>query len=107
MRVPWTARRSNQSILEEINPEYSLEGQMLQQTLQYFGHRMERADSLEKNPDAGKDWRQEKGMTEYKMVGWHHQLNGCEFEQTLGDGGGQGSLACCSLWGHKESDTTE
>ena len=81
---------------------------MLQWKLQYFGHLMERADSLEKNPDAGKDWRQEeKGMTEDEMVGWHHQLNGCEFEQTLGDGRGQGSLACCSLWGHKESDTTE
>ena len=96
---------SNQSILKEISPEYSLEGQMLQQTLQYFGHRMERADSLEKNPDAGKDWRQEKGMTEYKMVGWHHQLNGCEFEQTPGDGEGQGSLPCYSPWDHKESDT--
>ena len=80
---------------------------MLQWKLQYFGHLMERADSLEKNPDAEKDWRQEKGMKEDEMVGWHHQLNGCEFEQTLGDGRGQGSLACCSLWGHKESDTTE
>ena len=61
-----------------------------------------------KDPDAGKDWRQEeRGMTEDEMVGWHHQLNRREFEQTLGDGEGQGSLACCSLWGHKESDTTE
>ena len=56
-----------------------------------------------KAPDAGKDWRQEgKGMTEDEMVGWHHQLNGHVFEQVLGVGDGQGSLVCCSLWGHKE-----
>ena len=61
-----------------------------------------------KDPEAGKDWRQEeKGMTENKMVGWYHQLNGYEFEQALGDGEGQGSLGCCSPWGCKESDTTE
>ena len=61
-----------------------------------------------KDPDAGKDWRQEeKGMTEDVMVGWHHQLNGYEFEQALQIGDGQGSLACCSPWTHKESDTTE
>ena len=61
-----------------------------------------------KHPDAGKDWRwEEKGMTKDERVGWHHQLNGREFEQALGVGDGQGSLACCSLWGHKESDTTE
>ena len=60
-----------------------------------------------KDPDAGKDWRQEKGMTEDKTVGWHHQLNGDEFEQALGVGDGQGSLACCSPWGGKELDTTE
>ena len=60
-----------------------------------------------KNPDAGKDWRwEEKGMTEGAMVGWHHWLSGHEFEQALGDGGGQGSLACCSPWSHKELDTT-
>ena len=76
--------------------------------LQYFGHLMRRHDSLEKNPDAGKDWRQEeKGMTEDEMVGRHHWLNGHEFEQAPGDGEGQGSLAYCSPWGHKESDTTE
>ena len=73
MRVPWRARRSNQSILKEINPEYSLEGLMLKLKLQYFGHLMQRADSLEKNPDAGKDrGQEEKGTTEDKMVGWHH-----------------------------------
>ena len=61
-----------------------------------------------KDPDAGKDWRQkEKGLTEDKMVVWHHQLNGREFEQTPGDSEGQGSLACCSLWGFKEVNTTE
>ena len=61
-----------------------------------------------KDPDAGKDWRwEEEGMTEDEMVGWHHWLNGHEFEQTLGVGDGQGSLACCSPWGCKESDTTE
>ena len=61
-----------------------------------------------KDPNVGKDWRQEeKGLTEDEMVGLHHQLNGHEFEQTPGDSEGQGSLACCSPWGHKESDTTE
>ena len=71
MRVPWTAR-SNQSILKEINPEFSLERLMLKLKLQYFGHLMRRTDSLEKT-DAGKNRRQqEKGMTEDEMVGWHH-----------------------------------
>ena len=61
-----------------------------------------------RDPDDGKDGRQEeKGTTEDEMVGWHHQLNGCEFEQAPGDGEGQGSLVCCSPWGCKESDTTE
>ena len=61
-----------------------------------------------KDPDAGRDWRkEEKGMTEDEMVVWHHRLNGYKLEQALGDGEGQGGLACCSLWGHKESDTTE
>ena len=70
--------------------------------LQSFGHLMRRADSLEKNPDAGKDRRQEeKGTTEDEMVGWHHRLNGHEFEQAPGVGDGQGSLACCSPWGRK------
>ena len=70
MRVPWTARRSNQLILKEINPEYSLKGLMLKLKLQYFGHLMRRANSLEKTE---KDWGQEeKGTTEDEMVGWHH-----------------------------------
>ena len=67
--------------------------------LQYFSHLMQRADSLENTLMLGK--------TEDEMVGWHHRLNGHEFEQARGDGEGQGSLACCSPWGHKESDMTE
>ena len=107
LRVPWTARRSNQSILKEIVSEHSLEGLILELKLQYFGHLMWRADSLEK-PLMLKDWRQEKKrVTEDEMVGWHHWLNGCEFEQTMGDSEGQGSLACCSPWACKESDTTK
>ena len=73
MRVPWTARRSNQSILKETSPGCSLEGMMLKLKLQYFGHLMRRADSLEKDPDAERDWGQEeKGTTEDEMAGWHH-----------------------------------
>ena len=77
MKVPWTARRSNQSILKEINPEYSSEGLMLKLKLQYFGHLMQRTESLEKTLTLGK---QEKGTTEDEMVGWHHRLDGHEFE---------------------------
>ena len=107
LRVPWTARRSNQSIVKEICTEYSLEGLMLKLKLQYFGHLMWRTDPLEKT-DAGQDWRQqEKGMTEDEMVGWHHGLDGRESEWTLGVGDGQGGLACCESWGCKELDTTE
>ena len=81
LRVPWTARRSNQSILKEFSHEYSLERLMLKLKLQYFGHLMRRTDPLEKDPDAGKGWRwEEKGTTEDEMIGWHHQLNGHESE---------------------------
>ena len=73
LRVPWTARRPNQSILKEISPEYSSEGLMLKLKLQYFGHMMQRTDSFEKTLMLGK-------MTEDEMVGWYHQLNGHEFE---------------------------
>ena len=84
LRVPWTARRSNQSILKQIGPGCSLEGMMLKLKLQYFGHLMRRVDSLEKT-DAGRDWGQEeKGTTEDEMAGWHHRLNGHEFEWTPG-----------------------
>ena len=72
MRVPWTARRSNQSILMEISPEYSLEGLMLKLKLQYFGHLMQRADSLGKTLMLGKIESEEKGATKNEMVGWHH-----------------------------------
>ena len=73
MRVPWTARRSNQSILKEISPDSSLEGLMLNLGLQYFGHLDAKDSLIGKDPDAGKDGRQEeKGMTEDEMVGWHH-----------------------------------
>ena len=94
-------------ILKEISPGCSLEGMMLKLKLQYFGHLMQRVDSLEKT-DAGRDWGQEeKGMTENEMAGWHHRLDGREFEWTPGVGDRQGGLACCDSWGHKESDTTE
>ena len=73
MRVTWTARRSNQSILKEISPEYTLEGLMLKLKLQYFGHLMRRTDSLEKTLMLGKiESRRRRGMTEGEMVGWHH-----------------------------------
>ena len=76
LRVPWTARRSNQSILKEISPGCSLEGMMLKLKFQYFSHLMRRVDSLEKDSDAGRDWGQEeKGTTEGEMAGWHHWLD--------------------------------
>ena len=106
--VPWVTncqtwlKQLRTLSLKKINPEYSLEGLTLKLKLQYFGHLMQRANSFRKDPGAGKDWRQEeKGMTEYEMVGWHHRLNGHEFEQAPGDGEGQGSLKCCSPWGRR------
>ena len=107
LRVPWTARRYNQSILEEISLGCSLEGMMLKLKLRYCGHLMWRVDSLKKT-DAWRDWGQEeKGTTEDEVAGWHHWLDGCEFEWTPGAGDGQGGLACCNSWGRKESDMTE
>ena len=100
MRVPWTARRSNQSILKEIS---SLEGLMLKLKLQYFGHLLRRADLFEKTLMLRKiEGRRRRGQQD-KMVGWHHQVDEHEFEQAPG----VGSLLCCSPWGCKESDTTE
>ena len=102
-RVPWTARRSNQSILKEINREYSLEGLFLKR--QYFGHLMQRADSLEKTLMLGEiEGKRTMGAAEDEMVREHHWLSGHEYEQTLGDSGGQRRLACCSPRGRKESD---
>ena len=105
LRVPWTARRSSQSILKEISPGCSLEGLMLK--FQYFGHLMWRSDSFEKTLMLGmiegrrrRDWQDE-------MVGWYHRLNGHGFGWALGVGDGQGGLACCGSWGCKELDMTE
>ena len=101
LRIPWTARRSNQSWV-------------------FFGRNDAKAETpilwpphveswlIGKDPDAGRDWGQEeKGTTEDEMTGWHHRLNGHGFEWTLGVGDGQGGLACCDSWGHKELETTE
>jgi len=108
LESPLDCKEINSVNPKEINPEYSLKGLMLKLKLQYFGHLMQRADSLEKNPDAGKDWGQEKkGMTEDEMVGWHRWLNGYEFEQTPADDERQGSLACCSFGDQEELDMTE
>ena len=101
LRVPWTAMRSNQSILKDINPDYSLEGLMMKLKLQYAGHLMWRADSLEKTLMLGKIEGRREGDDRDEMDGWHHWLNGREFKQASGDGEGQGSLACCSPWVHK------
>ena len=102
MRVPWTARRSSQSIVKEISPEYSLEGLMLKLKFQNFGHLMRRTDSLEKPLILGKsEGRRRSGRQRMRWLG------GLEFEQAPGVGDGQGSLACCSPRGRKELDTTE
>ena len=108
LRVPWTARRSNQFILKEIKPWV------------FFGRNDAKAETavlwpphakswlIGKDSDAGRDWGQEeKGMTEDEMAGWHHGLDGHESKWTLGIGDRQGGLMCCNSWGRKESDTTE
>ena len=101
LRVPCTARRSNQWILEEINNEYSLKGPLLK--LQYFGHLLQRADSLEKTPMLGKtEGYRRRGQQRIRLIRWHHWLSRHEFEQTPGDSGGQRSLACCSPWGRNK-----
>ena len=107
LRVPWTARRSNQSILKEISPGCSLEGMTIKLKRQYFGHLMW-SWLIGKDSDAGREWEQEeKGMTEDEMAGWHHRHNGHEFEWTPGAGDRQGGLACCSSWDCKEFNTIE
>ena len=80
LRVPWTAKRSDQSILKEISPEYSLEGLMLKLKLEYFGYLMRRADSFEKILILGKIEGRRRREQQRMMVGWHHRLNGHEFE---------------------------
>ena len=108
LRVPWTARRSNQSILKEISRGCSLEGMMLKLKLQYFGHLMQRVGSLEKTLMLGGiRGREEKGTTEDEMAGWHHWPDEHESAWSTGVGDGQGGLACCDSWGCKELDTTE
>ena len=110
LRVPWSVRRSNQSILKEINPVHLwivIGRTDVAAEAPIFGHLMRRANSLEKSLILGKiESRRRRGWQD-EMVGWHHQLNWHEFEQALGVGDGRGSLACCSPWGHKELDTTE
>ena len=97
MRVPWTTRRSNQLILKEIGPEYSLQGLMLKLKLPYFGHLMQTIDSLEKTLMLGKiESRRRRGR---QRTRWSDGISEHEFEQIPGDGEGQGSLACCSSWG--------
>ena len=106
LKVPWTARRFKQSILK-ISPGYSLEGLMLKRKLQYFGHLMQRVDSLEKTLILGGIGGRRRRGRQRIMAGWHHQLDGHEFESTPGVGDGQGGLACCDSWGCKEWDMTE
>ena len=107
LRVPWTARRSNQSILTEINPGISLEGMMLKLKLQYFGHLMWSVDSLEKTLMLGGIGGRRRRGRQDEMAGWHHGLDGRESEWTPGVGDGQGGLACCNSRGCKELDMTE
>ena len=107
LRVPWTARRSNQSILKEINPEYSLEGLMLKLKLQYFDHLIQTADSLEKSLILGRiEGRRRRGCQRMRWLDGITSHNGHELGKTLGDGEGKGRLACCSPWGFKELNTT-
>ena len=107
LRVPWTAR-SNQSILKEISPEYSLEGLMLKLKLQYFGDLLRRTDSFEKTLMLGRmEGRRRRGRQRRRWLDGITNSNGHEFEQAPGVGDRQGSLPCCSPWGRKESDMTE
>ena len=108
LRIPWTARRSNQYILKEISPGCSLVGLILQLKLPILWPPDAESWLIWKDPDAGKDrGQEEKGMTEDAMVAWHHRLNRHGFGWTPRVGDGQGGLACCHSWGRKESDMTE
>ena len=106
-RVPWTARKSNQSILKEIRPEYSLERLMWSWNSNTLASWCGELTHWKRHWFWGSLWQKEKGTTEHGMVGWHHQLNVHEFGWTPGVGDGQGGLAWCSPWGRKELDTTE
>ena len=105
LRVPWSARWSNQSILKEIKPEYSLEGLLLKLSSNTLPNWYKERTHC-KRPWCWERFRQEKRVTKYELVEHHHQLNGHESEQTLGYIEGQESLACCHPWGCKESDMT-
>ena len=108
LRVPWTARRSNQSILKKISPGCIIQRTDAEAEIPILWPPDVKSWLIWKAPDAGKDWEQEeKGMIEDEMVGWHHRHNGHEFKWTPGIGDGQGGLACCGSWGHKGSDMTE
>jgi len=102
LRVPWTPRRSKQPILKEIAPEYSLEGLILKLKLQSFGHLSRRANSLEKTLILGEtEGGRRRGRQRMRWLDGITDSMDTESEQSLGDGEGQGSLACCTLWGHK------
>ena len=108
LRVPWTARRSNQSILKEISPENSLEGLMLKLKLQYFGHLMQRTDSMEKTLMLGKvEGGKRRGQQRMRWLDGITDSMGMSLNKLQELVIGQGGLACCSPWGCKESDTTE
>ena len=108
LRVPWTARRSNQSILKEISPGYSLEGLMLKLKLQYFGHLIQGTDSFERTLMLGKiEDRRRRGRQKMNWLDGIIDMMVMSFEKAPGYSEGQRSLVCCSPWGHKGSDTTE
>ena len=108
LRVPWTARRSNQSILKEISPEYSLEGVLLKLKLQYFGRLMRRADSFEETLMLGKiEGRRRRGQQRIRWLDGITNSMDISLSKVQELVMGQGGLACCSPWGRKESDTTE